>query len=162
MIGGNCGSLLLLLTGALINKSCERGDFTHASGTTKVKWRKKLDLPFELNWNDDISNLHMGGWSGLISPVGALLCTESAKMIVFGSSIFQIPKYVCMTFFLFGQIKDVKWLSLCSPVPRLTLTLGSTKRLATIWSTLSVFLTFYYIVSRFLISNTWKLFQNSF
>ena len=79
MIGGNCGSLLLLLTEALINKSCERGDFTHASGTTKVKWRKKLDLPFELNWNDDISNLHMGGWSGLVSPVGALLCTESAK-----------------------------------------------------------------------------------
>ena len=53
----------------------------------------------------------MGGWSGLVSPVGALLCAESAKkMIVFGSSIFQIPKYVCMTltFFLFGQIKDVK------------------------------------------------------
>ena len=139
MIGGNCGSLLLLLTGALINKSCQRGDFTHASGTTKVKWRKKLDLPFELNWNDDISNLHMGGRSGLVSPVGTLLCTESAKkMIVYGSSIFQIqnPKYVCIKK---GEIKDVICLFLCSPVPRLTLTLGSTKRLATSLSTLSVF-----------------------
>ena len=71
----------------------------------------------------------MGGWSRLVSPVGALLCTESAKMIVFGSSIFQIqnPKYVCIK-----KKSNKRCNMFVSPVPRLTLTLGSTKRLATI------------------------------
>ena len=54
MIGGNCGSLLLLATEALINKSCQRGDFTHASGTTKVKRNKKngcaIWMAFEMKW----------------------------------------------------------------------------------------------------------------
>ena len=163
MIGGNCGSLLLLLTEALINKSCQRGDFTHASGTTKVKWRKKLDLPFELNWNDDISNLHMGGWSGLISPVGALLCAESAKKwlcLALLSSKFQ--NMFVWPFFIWSNKRCKMIVSLLTGPsshshPRLHQAAGDK------FINSECLLTFKFLDFQFrAISNTWKLFVISF
>ena len=116
MIGGNCGSLLLLATEALINKSCQRGDFTHASGTTKVKRNKKngcaIWMAFEMKWWYFQPAYGWMVWPGQPCWSHPLhwICQ---KMIVFGPSK---SKFQNMTFFIWsnkkGQIKDVICLSL--------------------------------------------------
>ena len=139
MIGGNCGSLLLLATEALINKSCQRGDFTHASGTTKVKRNKKngcaIWMAFEMKWW-----YFQPAYGWMVSP-GQPCWSPPLHWICQNDCfwLFYLPNpksKIC----LFKKKKSNKRCNMfVSPVPRLTLTLGSTKRLATIWLTLSVF-----------------------
>ena len=138
MIGGNCGSLLLLATEALINKSCQRGDFTHASGTTKVKRNKKngcaIWMAFEMKWW-----YFQPAYGWMVSP-GQPCWSPPLHWICQNDCfwLFYLPNpksKIC----LYKKRSNKRCNMFVSPVPRLTLTLGSTKRLATIWLTLSVF-----------------------